>query len=96
MSENIAVIYEGGLLRPLQPLNLPEHTQLEIKIVAPLPNDISDKKKAYLALLRVGIIQPSSPLTVEPISEEILIKSAQAMGKSGSLSELILRERDEE
>ncbi|MCA9922415.1 MAG: antitoxin family protein [Anaerolineales bacterium] len=33
MSENIAVIYEKGVLRPLQPLSLPERTHLEIRIV---------------------------------------------------------------
>ena len=33
MNESITVIYEDGVLRPLQPLALPEHSRVEIRIV---------------------------------------------------------------
>ena len=32
MAENITAIYEGSVLRPLYPLELPEHSQVEIDI----------------------------------------------------------------
>lgn len=32
MNENVRAIYENGVLRPLQPLNFPEHSEVEIDV----------------------------------------------------------------
>ena len=37
MDQTITAIYENGVLRPLTPLALPEHTEVEISI-RPLPS----------------------------------------------------------
>lgn len=99
MGNNIAVVYEKGLLRPLQPLNLPEQTQLEIVIV----NDVvsakpTEMKKAYQLLVQAGLIQPwpspEEPSPV-PLDETALLQAADTYGQAGSLSELIIAERNE-
>ncbi len=40
MSQNIQAIYENGILRPLQPLDLPENKIVEIDV-----RDITDNKE---------------------------------------------------
>jgi len=39
MSEHIQAIYENGVLRPLQPLDLPENSVVEIDV-----RDVSEKR----------------------------------------------------
>ena len=56
MNESIAVIYEGGVLRPLQPLVLPEHSRLEVQIVRRRQPTGDPRKLAYDALQAAGII----------------------------------------
>jgi hypothetical protein len=35
MTYQVPVIYEKGVLRPLKPLDLPEHTQLTVTVLTP-------------------------------------------------------------
>jgi predicted DNA-binding antitoxin AbrB/MazE fold protein len=44
MSEHIQAIYENGVLRPLQPLDLPENSVVEIDVRDVSEND-TDKEK---------------------------------------------------
>jgi len=60
MSENIAVIYERGILRPLKPLRLPEYAQLEIRIITTDLAAHTAKEMARQALLQAGIIRANS------------------------------------
>ena len=41
MSQNIQAIYENGILRPLQPLDLPEGSIVWIEIIRILEDDAS-------------------------------------------------------
>ena len=41
MSQNIQAVYENGILRPLQPLDLPEGSIVWIKIIRILEDDAS-------------------------------------------------------
>ena len=92
MSGNIAVIYEKGVLRPLQPLNLPEHTRLEIRIV---DTALTDAEKAHQVLMQAGLIRPSAPAETEPVSERERLQAADAYGQAGPLSDWIIAERDD-
>jgi predicted DNA-binding antitoxin AbrB/MazE fold protein len=95
MNESIAVIYEGGVLRPLQPLALPEHSRLEVQIVRRRRPTGDQRKLAYDALQAAGII--SAPLPVEElpmISEAQLAAAARDLAVAGPLSELIIAERE--
>jgi predicted DNA-binding antitoxin AbrB/MazE fold protein len=95
MNGNIAVIYEKGVLRPLRPLDLPERTQLEIRIVETTDDEMTDAEKAYQVLLQAGLIRPSSSVEIEPIPESERLQAADAYGQAGPLSELIIAERDD-
>ena len=40
MERTVAVVYENGVLRPLEPLDLPEHQEVQVTIAGPpLPPD---------------------------------------------------------
>lgn len=74
MSQNIQAIYENGILRPLQPLNLPENKIVEIDV-----RDIPDTKESELTNAEkikafdewMNSLDPKTPvLTDEQISRE--------------------------
>ncbi len=95
MSETIAAIYEQGMLRPLTPLLLPERTRVQIQIVAQSPAVQDERQRVRQVLLDAGIIQPR-PVTefVQPVSEARLAEAADALAAAGSLSELVIAERE--
>ncbi len=71
MTQHIQAIYENGLLRPLQPLDLPENKVVEIDVRSISEAD-SDKEK-WLADFRdwMANLNPDTPnLTDEQISRE--------------------------
>ncbi len=95
MSDSITVIYEGGILRPLQPLALPEHARLEVRIVRRRGRASDERQQAYDALQAAGVInaQPlAEALTV--VSDEELAVAAKALATAGPLSELVIAERE--
>ena len=53
MQQNVRVIYENGILRPLIPLNLPERVEIEVQISLP-------KADPFFELL--GAFQSDKPL----------------------------------
>ncbi len=65
MSESFDAIYENGVLRPLQPLQLPE--QAQVKVIIELPddaeyhrqlNDLRDKLQIGLEQCNQGQVGP--------------------------------------
>ena len=74
MSEHIQAIYENGVLRPLQPLNLPENKIVEIDV-----RDVSENiEKESVNKFKIEVFEewmanldPNTPdLTDEQISRE--------------------------
>jgi predicted DNA-binding antitoxin AbrB/MazE fold protein len=74
MSEHIRAIYENGILRPLQPLDLPENSLVEIDL-----RDVSENgEKESVNKLKIAVFEewmasldPNTPnLTDEQISRE--------------------------
>jgi predicted DNA-binding antitoxin AbrB/MazE fold protein len=95
MSGMIAAIYEQGVLRPLAPLALPEHTQVQLQIVEPDSGIETERRRVRQVLIEAGVIQPRAVLEpVQPIAEITLTAAAQALAKAGPLSELIIAERE--
>lgn len=95
MNELITAVYEQGVLRPLIPLALPEHTHVQIQIIEPPQPVEAERQRVRQALLAAGIIRPRPVVEpVQPISETDLEAAAEALGQAGSLSELILAERE--
>ncbi len=95
MSQTITAIYEHGVLRPLAPLSLPEHAQVQLQIITPPANAKDERDQVRQTLQTMGVIQIQPPLpTVSPVSEAELSAVATALAQAGPLSELILAERD--
>ncbi len=71
MSEHIQAIYENGALRPLQPLNFPENSVVEIDVRDVKEND-TDKEKWLKEFDEwMESLDPNTPnLTDEQISRE--------------------------
>jgi predicted DNA-binding antitoxin AbrB/MazE fold protein len=68
MSNRIAAIYEQGILRPLMPLNLREHQQVQVQIIANAPQETAEQMLARLMF--VGRVSPlDCPEDMEPLSE---------------------------
>jgi predicted DNA-binding antitoxin AbrB/MazE fold protein len=96
MNRIITVVYENGVLRPLTPLSLPEHTRIEIQIVEQAPTATSEREQVRQALLEAGIIRlQTTTEPVQPVSETVLAAAAQTLGQAGPLSNLIIAERVE-
>jgi predicted DNA-binding antitoxin AbrB/MazE fold protein len=68
MRETITAIYEKGVLRPLVPLSLPEHTQVQIQIVnaSAVSTGEEARRQVRQVLLDAGVIQ-SRPQVEAPL-----------------------------
>ena len=94
-TESILAVYEHGVLRPLQPLALPEHTRVHLQIVSPPVDDQGLKQQVRQALVDARVIQPrvASP-SLPKVTETDLMVAADALAIAGPLSELIVAERE--
>ena len=96
MSQIISVIYENGILRPLEPLNLPQQQLIQVHI---LPDEAADKtEQAVRSLVEKGLVKPPKGHSdVEPVSEAERLRVSDVLGKvSGKpLSEIVIEERGE-
>ena len=74
MTQNIQAVYENGVLRPLQPLDLPENSVVEIDVrdVSETTDEKSDNKfKIEVFEEWMTNLDPNTPnLTDEQISRE--------------------------
>jgi len=72
MNQTITAIYENGVLRPLTPLVLPEHTEVEI-VLKPLPSTAAaetHRRRVRKVLSAAGLVlpEPDTPPLVQPLS----------------------------
>jgi len=98
MSQRVTAIYENGVLRLLSPLELPEHSQVEIDIhhVTTIKNRLAHRDQVRQTLVAAGlslsipeaITHDSSPLSAERREELARLFSADR-----PLSELISEDR---
>jgi predicted DNA-binding antitoxin AbrB/MazE fold protein len=98
MSTTFTAIHEGGVLRPLTPLSLPEHARVQVKIVKSTrkKNAASGREQVYNALHDAGLVKPqATPDALPSVSEMELAAAADALGTAGSISDLIIAERAE-
>ena len=95
MSEIIEAIYEHGILRLSKPLSLPDKTHVQVNILVRQSTIQEEKQKVRQSLINAGIIwEDPSPENIERVSEERLAMAAKVIASAGSLSELIIAERD--
>ena len=108
MTETMTVtaVYEKGVLRPVQRLNLRENQRVQIQILKPEPGetlDVEEKAEQEMeriiqSLVQAGILAPPAGHSdVEPMSEQERQKLAEEMGRMPGkpLSEIIIEDRGE-
>lgn len=58
MSQNIIAVYEDGILRPLEPLSLPEKQSVRIRV--DLEKQMDSTENVFRSLLNIGWLKPPS------------------------------------
>jgi predicted DNA-binding antitoxin AbrB/MazE fold protein len=94
MPQSIMAVYEHGLLRPLEPLTLPENLKVRIQIESEPVVDKGDQVIQFL--VKVGLLTPpSKPSKSSLISKAERRKLADALTKSTkkTLSEIVIEDR---
>ncbi|GIK38683.1 MAG: hypothetical protein BroJett011_25160 [Chloroflexota bacterium] len=95
MNKTIMAVYENGVLRPLSPLALPEHSRVELQIVKPETAAAEERQQVRQVLIAAGIVRPQMMAErPQPVSEKELAAAAQTLGQAGPLSDLIIAERE--
>ena len=61
----VNAVYENGVLRPLTPLELPEHTQVQISVQPlPTPDDAQEhRRRVQEALVAAGLRRPTADVS---------------------------------
>jgi predicted DNA-binding antitoxin AbrB/MazE fold protein len=99
MARRVTAIYEGGVLRPLSPLELPEHSQVEIDInqVASATDRSAHRDPVNQALVKAGLSLPpidTTPPAATQLSPERREELARLFSVGGPISELISEDRE--
>ena len=94
MAENIAALYENGVLRPLSPLKLHENQTVYIQILETEP-DVDRTEIAIQNLVAKGVLTPPPDILILPPTEaerKALLITGNVPGKP--LSQIILKNAD--
>ncbi len=99
MTKTITAVYEHGVLRPLTPLDLPEHSQVEINVrtIPGAPDADARREQVRAALESAGILAPVAPAAVPPLREPERAALAEHLAVPGAtpLSQIIIEDREE-
>jgi predicted DNA-binding antitoxin AbrB/MazE fold protein len=108
MAEIVTAVYEKGMLRPLQPLNLRERQTVRIQVLleeSAVPEKSGDEVKDEVeeiiqSLVASGLMRARPEKATpppDPVSEEERLRLADLMGQAPGkpLSEVIIQERGE-
>jgi predicted DNA-binding antitoxin AbrB/MazE fold protein len=97
MATTITAVYENGVLRPLTPLALPEHSQVELAVQTITTPDVANRARVRAALERAGVLAAAAdmPDSVQPMSADERAALARRLADAGvpPLSAAILDER---
>ena len=96
MESTITAVYENGVLRPLTPLELPEHARVRVRVEQVTPENGSElHRQVREALVSAGL--SSSPTTppamLSSISSDRREQLAHIFAVGRPLSEIIIEER---
>jgi predicted DNA-binding antitoxin AbrB/MazE fold protein len=103
VTEIVTAVYENGLLRPLQPLNLRDQQRVRIQV---LPEQVGGKGGSgepidalIQRLVAEGRIlpRPSGPIPPDPLSEDERHALADRLGRAPgkTASEMVIEDRGE-
>jgi predicted DNA-binding antitoxin AbrB/MazE fold protein len=98
MDYTITAVYENGVLRPLQPLSLPEHTQVELD-VRPIgaPETVAaHRAHVQQVLAQAGLLAEADTGQALPMLPAVRAQRAKALADAGvlPLSQALLDERE--
>ena len=97
MNNVITAIYEQGVLRPLEPLAMVEHSQVKIQILGmtSLPKEEDEARRIEEVLIAAGLIKPlNAPSDLPHVSAERREELARLYAVGGPLSEMVIAERE--
>src|SRR3989304_3061405 len=98
MLDMITAIYENGVLRPITPLALPEHSRVQIQTEVPpaVDSPAEHRRRVHEVLVAAGLSLPRLPDLPEakPLSAERREELAHILAASGPLSKVIMGERE--
>ena len=99
MTTTVTAVYEHGVLRPLTPLDLPEHSRVEIDVrtIHSTPDAHARREQVRAALDAAGILAPVAPSAAAPLSEAERAALAEHLAVPGAtpLSQIIIEDREE-
>ena len=99
MTETVTAVYEKGVLRPLQPLDLREHQRVRIRV---LPEEaVEEEREAVIRILvEAGLMRPRQrPSTIPP--DPVTLEERQALADRLGLvpgktaSDMVIEDRGE-
>jgi len=98
MNNPIIAVYEKGVLKPLIPLTLPEHTEVQIYVTqTSVCKHSENRRRVKEALIAAGL---SLPLSQQEFSDELSPERREELAclfaEGGPLSDLIIAERNED
>lgn len=95
MAQVITAVYEKGILRPLDPLNLREHQAVRIQVIAEEPQNAGEE--AIRILVKAGLMRrpERGDPPPNPVSEKDRLALAERIGSlpGKSLSKIVIEER---
>jgi predicted DNA-binding antitoxin AbrB/MazE fold protein len=98
MKQTITAIYENGVLRPLTPLELPDHAEVRIQIetTPERPEAETHPRAVDAALIAAGLLTPRvvAQAVSRPLSDSERATLSRRIPAGRPLSEIILDERD--
>lgn len=90
----IRALYSNGVLRLLEPLDLPENTEVEVVLVSS-PGVANDHKRGDSVLVAAGLVYPRRVASGRPPTPAELSEAARAVPPGTPLSELIHTGRED-
>ncbi|MBL7202420.1 MAG: antitoxin family protein [Anaerolineae bacterium] len=102
MAEIVTAVYENGLLRPLEPLDLRERQRVRIQVLPENSEGQEESEDPIETLIRRLIAEgrmrprPEGPIPPDPLSEEERQALADRLGRApGKLaSEMVIEDRN--
>ena len=103
MTETVTAVYENGLLRPLEPLDLHEQQRVRIQVLPEKGEGQEELHDPIDTLIRKLVAEgrmrprPDGPIPPDPLSEEERQALADRLGRApGKLaSEMVIEDRGE-